>query len=396
MDAVKINIAPCVLEWVLAAVNTDNTDNTDNAVLKGAVDTLKEWHSGSVVPTFSNIEKISKKTHIPFGYFFLQSPPDEQLPLLEYRTVDSLVKGKPSRNLIDTIKHMESIQEWMYEYRLDNGYSKLPFVGLLKGNTDVALIAQSIRDTICVNIDWYAESTITDADVSLRYMRERFEGVGLLVIMYGIVGQNSRRQLNIDEFRAFTLLHDYVPLVFINASDSAGARLFSLIHEAVHVWLGEHSFYNDRHGVHSNKPLEKLCNAVTAEILVPNTAFVEEWKKNNELTENRVKKLARIFKCGELVIARRALDSAYITQQQYKSISDEAIVNFNKQKEMRKEKRGGGDYYRTNISRFGRNFILALHNSIKEGKTLDMEAFRLTRMNVGTFDKLVSKARGVK
>ncbi|SET49455.1 hypothetical protein [[Clostridium] polysaccharolyticum] len=72
--------------------------------------------NGTKTPTFNQIEDFSKKANIQLGYFFLQTPPAEKIPLLEYRTVDSIQLAALSRNLIDTKHEMKNVQEWMKDY----------------------------------------------------------------------------------------------------------------------------------------------------------------------------------------------------------------------------------------------------------------------------------------
>lgn len=42
----------------------------------------------------------------------------EQIEFLEYRTVDSIQLANPGRNLIDMIHEMESVQDWIKDYRI--------------------------------------------------------------------------------------------------------------------------------------------------------------------------------------------------------------------------------------------------------------------------------------
>ena len=63
------------------------------------MDNIRHWLDGTKTPTFKQIEDFSKKSNIPLGYFFLETPPVEQLQLLDYRTVDSIHLANPSRNL---------------------------------------------------------------------------------------------------------------------------------------------------------------------------------------------------------------------------------------------------------------------------------------------------------
>ena len=110
MTSVEVNIQPEIIKWALTQAPTAKFDENLMA-------NIAKWLDGTKTPTFKQVEKFSKKTNIPLGYFFLQEPPVEQIKLLEYRTVDSIQLGdNPSRNLIDTIYSMESVQEWLRDY----------------------------------------------------------------------------------------------------------------------------------------------------------------------------------------------------------------------------------------------------------------------------------------
>jgi Zn-dependent peptidase ImmA (M78 family) len=146
-------------------------------------------------------------------------------------------------------------------------------------------IAALIREAIGINENWYMRSPNIKA--SFDSLRDLFGRSGILVLQNGVVGNNTRRKLSVREFRTFTLIDDYAPLIFINNSDTPGGKLFSLLHEAAHVWLGFHSFFNENSGLSFNiSPQETLCNAVSAELLAPNNLFVTEWNKLNNPSLN--------------------------------------------------------------------------------------------------------------
>jgi len=48
---------------------------------------LKEWEDGQSLPSFNQAQKWAALVHVPFGYLFLSTPPPEQLPLPDLRTV---------------------------------------------------------------------------------------------------------------------------------------------------------------------------------------------------------------------------------------------------------------------------------------------------------------------
>lgn len=109
---VAINVSKEILRWVL-----------QQSSVQGApveiIDSLTSWLSGERKPTYNQVEKVSKAVKIPFGYFFLKRPPEENLSIVEYRTIDSDELINPSRNLVDTMKNMEIVQDWMHTYQID-------------------------------------------------------------------------------------------------------------------------------------------------------------------------------------------------------------------------------------------------------------------------------------
>jgi Zn-dependent peptidase ImmA (M78 family) len=378
MPSIKVEVAPSILDWL---GNVASFEGVDTKLLTH----FYRWKAGEGQPTYAQIESLSKKIHIPLGYFFLQSPPDEPLPLMEYRTIQSAAKTVPSRDLMDIYYQMSSIQGWMRDNVIDSDSAKLDFVGSCKNEKNPANIAAAIRSVIGISEDWYTQPK--NKNESFNMLRNCFENAGILVFQNGVAGQNNFRKLSIDEFRAFTLLDDYVPLIFININDTEGGKLFSLMHEAVHIWLGLHSFFNDNSGLAlSVSPLETVCNAASAELLVPNAHFADKWNDQSSISLNdKIINAAQYFKCGVITIARRALDNKYISPRQYKKIASDAIDNAR----IKNKNKSGGDYYKTVISRYGRRFIIALENSIREGKTSYTEAFGLTNTTRETFDTLV-------
>lgn len=384
---VNVNISKETLGWIMANINFD-------ALSSQIAGRLMSWYSGEKVPTFNQIEDASRATGIPLGYFFLNTPPKEDRTLLEYRTVDSLELEKPSRNLLDTIHDMEQIQEWAKNQMVTDGFSELEFVGSMADVNEVDIFVSQIRRILDLPKDWFTSSK-TSVD-SFRFLRGKISDAGVIVMMNGIVGNNTHRPLEINEFRAFAIADEYAPLIFINSNDSINGKLFSLLHEFAHILIGKNNFFNDRYSAHGRvNQIETICNAAAAEILVPSDLFVEKW--NEAISENDAKTtistLAKYFKCGITVIARKALDHGYITSQEYTQVSQLAVYLYNEQRKKAKEN-PGGDYYRTAASRIDQRFFRMLAGSVAEGKTLYSDAFRLTNTNRATFRELAQQAGG--
>lgn len=385
----KVNISTAILQWVLRTIQTDNLSPQ-------IADYLTKWINGKKVPTFNQIERVSQATGIPLGYFFLQTPPQEDYPLLEYRTINGISLDRPSWNLIETIHDMDMVQSWTREHMIDEGLPKTSIVGIFNGEQSPMRCSAIVRKVLAINEDWF--SKCKTADDSCRFFRNLISASGVLVMMSGIVGNNTHRLLNIDEFRAFAMIDDYAPLIFINTNDTGGGRLFSLLHEFAHVCVGESDFFNDRVGTKSHvRQVEVLCNAVAAEILAPQDIFLRKWNEHsNGSTENDIiESLGKYFKCGITVIARRALDNGLIDTKLYRETAALAIKRYSDKKRRDKENGVTGcDYYRTAAARIDRRFFQMLTDSLAEGKTQYTDAFRLTNTNRATFAKLADSQIG--
>lgn len=385
MPTVNVNIQPAIISWALSQTSEEKLGTK-------LVDNIKHWLDGTKSPTFNQIEDFSKKSHIPLGYFFLQTPPIEQISLLEYRTLDSIQLTNPSRNLIDTIHDMEAVQEWMVNYRKEWNYDTISIVGSLKGITDISVIADTIRKDLGLNIEWYKDCG--NPSEAFNKVRGLLEECGIVVMMNGIVGKNTHRALDVNEFRAFAMVNEWAPLIFINGADSAGGRLFSLFHELVHLWIGENDLYNDtKYSANGIKPIEVTCNAVAGALMVPKTVFLEKWNNNtNDDIHEKIKELARMFRCSSSVIARRALDNKKIDQNVYNMVIADAIEAYIQTKQ---EKSSGGDYYRVARSKLDGVFVRALCESVNSGRTSFTEAYRLTNSTSKTFSEVASGLGGV-
>lgn len=382
MPSIKIKINANVLKWAIS------NSNTDELLLRALFPKIDEWLTGNVEPTFNQLENLSRKLHIPFGYLLLNSPPKEKVELLEFRTIESEKIKKPSRELIDTIYDMEMKMDWMREELIRLGNEPMPFVSSIsKSAQDIKNIASIIRKDIELEDDWFLNNK--NSDESFKCIRSKLEDLGVLVMMNGIVGSNTSRSLDVNEFRAFVIIDEYAPLIFINAKDSSGGRLFSLCHELAHIWFGENNIFNDQYDSKDSykDKLELKCNAVAAEILVPEEHFLRKWHEDSiKKASEKIKALAKYFRVSETVIARRALDFGKITKQEYSTIYKMAIDNFNKMIDSKKE-RSGGDYYNTAKTRIDPRFFSVVNRSVLNGTLKYTDAYRLTGLNRKTYSE---------
>jgi Zn-dependent peptidase ImmA (M78 family) len=150
--------------------------------------------------------------------------------------------------------------------------------------------------------------------------------------------------------------------------------MFTLAHELAHLWLGA-SAVSDAGAapLDGYRREEVWCNAVAAELLVPLAALRPALVPDEPL-DRSLARLARQFKVGTLVILRRLLDVGALDRPTF----DRAwAAERERLRDVAAASAGGGDFYRTTLSRVSRRFARALVESTLEGQTLYRDAFRM-------------------
>lgn len=330
---------------------------------------LIAWELGQAKVTFKQAQDFAKQTLIPFGYLFLNIQPVENLPIPDLRTIDNEHNPRPSAELIKMVHTIIERQEWYKDYlhqeqRLDRN----PYLGRFTTQQPASAIVADMRNVL--HIPTHPERGSWED--YYRDLIKRIEDVGILVMRQGDLGHYTK-PLNVKEFRGFALFDPLAPIIFINQADAPSARLFTLIHELAHIWIGQSGVSDAK--PNTNRAEEVLCNAIAAEFLVPADEFLTHWQELPDWQLNLPVLEAR-FHVSRWVLARRALTLQKITQQQYQSYIDSV------QRDYRDRERtdGGPTYYRTHKVQVSERFAKALVSETLSGRVLLRDAGKLLDM----------------
>ena len=362
----RVAIQPNLLTWARERAGLP-LDSLANKFPK-----IAEWEAGELQPTLKQIENFSKSVHVPIGYLFLPEPPRESLPIPDFRTVSDRSITRLNVNLLDTIYLCQERQAWYRDYARLHRFTPIDFIGKAKLSDAPTGAAKAISTRMNLSMD--ERSRLPDWAEALRQLVAKAEGLGVLVMASSIVGGNPHRKLKVNEFRGFALVDSLAPLIFINAADSKAAQMFTLAHELAHLWLDESGVSDAEAGKAPEQGIERWCNAVAAELLMPMQATREVYRPDAPLTDE-IQRLAKRFKVSALVVLRRLFDAGFLDEatfwQNYNRES-ERIANLD-----RGGSSGGGNFYRTFEVRNGKHFARALIASTLEGQTLFQDTFRM-------------------
>lgn len=351
---------------------------------------VKAWGNGDAYPPFGKAIHLAKILHVPFGYFFLDSPPAVEIPLPDFRTRLSVESREPSVDFLELLYSVLSKQEWYREYAEEHGAAKLPFVASFTVRDNPSRVAASIRETLGINDE--AREEVKSLSEYLSLLSDHAESAGIIVMRSSIVGNDVTRPLSVDEFQGFSIADDIAPLIFINSRDFNTAQVFTLAHELAHVWIGRGGISKPDEADVAEKAsradesrVELFCNAVAAEVLVPKSEFLNAWQGQP------LKSLATRFRVSTIVVLRRAYEFNLINRNQFFAMLKQEQGAL----QPKKQSGGGGDsdtYYRTIRSRHSSRFIDALAADVRQGGTTFRDAARLMNMKVPSWVNFTDKA----
>src|SRR5579872_4789530 len=341
------------------------------AALERRFSRFAAWEAGSASPTFRQLEQFARTVHVPVGYLFLAEPPVERLPIPDFRSGHG-ERRPPSPNLLDTVYMCQGRQDWYRDYARTTNEPALAFVGSLSVSTPIVEAAAIIRSILKFDLDARrACPTWTDA---LRAFISQAEGIGVLVMVSGVVYNNTHRRLDPSEFRGFAIADSHAPLVFINGADTKSAQMFTLAHELGHLWLGQSGLTDASPDSPTDGQVETWCNQVAAELLVPAAVLSDDIDRREPL-DAALARHARRYKVSTLVVLRRLRDLRVLSPAEFHEAYAAELARL-----LGIDRGRGGDFHLTEAVRVSKRFASALVTSTLEGHTLYRDAMQMLGM----------------
>ena len=312
----QITLQPDVLRWARERAKLQPEELAKKMGVKRHERVLKWEDDGAI--SVAQVDKLAKCTYTPLGFLYSKEPPDERLPIADFRPrADTL---PPSPDLLDTVYLMQRRQAWMHDELIKDGAEPLDFVGAYGLETPPRRVADAMREALQLTDGWAeTQSTLGDA---LRLIKDRLDAAGVLVCFNGVVGNNTHRKLNSDEFQGFALADEYAPLVFVNSADYKAAQIFTLAHELAHLFIAQSGVSTFEALQPVSNETEEFCDKAAAEFFVPEDELRAFWP-HTDRENDRYQVIAGRFNVSAVVAARRALD--------LKLINTDTFFNFYKE-----------------------------------------------------------------
>lgn len=344
-------------------------------------DTIEAWESGDKKPTINQLRKAARVYRRGFSVFFLPKPPEGFDTIRDFRRVPTAAKGKGfSYELQIAIRAVQEQRESALELaKLLGEKTKSPLYGMAKEASPEALGAV-IREVLGVTMD---EQRLWRSDYSpLNNWIQRLELAGVLVV--GFPG------VEISEARGFSLSHPKLPVVAFNTKDAPRGRLFTLLHEAVHVARGDGGACDL-----GDRKVEAYCNAAAAECLIPERDLAAQpivlgHRLTADWDEANLTRLANRYGASKEAVLRRLVTIGKATERQYGELR--ALFAERAAAEAQARKDEGKPvivpYARKVLSRLGARYVRLVFEALHEGRIGIGEASTRLGAKVKHFEKL--------
>jgi len=299
-------------------------------------DRLNAFESGDATPTITQLRIIGRVYKRPAAFFYRTTLPDRSPSLHDFRLLPEgeleqsaglrLAIRRARERRLDALELAEALGQELTVFSLEGSVEILPSV-----------LASEIRRQ--TGVDLQLQTSWKNPYEALRSWIKAVEGTGILVSQFSNV--------EVAEARGFSLDDRPFPVIAINGKDAPTAKMFTLFHELTHITLGNTGLCDLHESNFGRDVVEVYCNNVSAEVLVPEEAFLSESllaSAHPPVWEDlQLRTLANRYKVSREVILRRLLTFGYTTHEFYSEMRERFLQEY---EEQRKFTGGFLPYYR--------------------------------------------------
>lgn len=308
----KALITPSVLEW--ARLKSGFAIQDIARKLQTRPEKVETWETGKDQPTIKQVRRIGRIVKRPLAFFYLPEPPKDFDAIKDFRRIPGKEAEPESPELLLAIRNAyerRSIALELIDQFDEEVTTEIDSIDL-KG--DAEDIAYQIRENLSLTYEFQIK--IPSFYEALNHLKDTLESKGILIFQFGDVQRS--------EARGFSITDLPFPVIAVNRSEWPQARIFSVLHEYVHLALRQGGLcdFAETNYLSEEQRVEIFCNHVAGAILVPRDEFLNEPEVRSHISEsdfdeNDIKRLSKHYRSSREVVLRRLLIFKHITQQFY-------------------------------------------------------------------------------
>jgi Zn-dependent peptidase ImmA (M78 family)/DNA-binding XRE family transcriptional regulator len=357
---IEAEINPQLLVWARKNIGMSTSDVAKK--LKTSEQKVSDWESGTIKPSISQLRKIAKLYKRPIAIFFLPEPPLTFDAMRDFRKVFDVDLLAQSPALSVEIRRAHYKREIALELADEINEEIILFTDSISVSEDYEKISSEVRKLLTIDIE--KQFGWKDNYEAYNAWKEVIESKGVLIFQ-----TTHTSRIKVSEMRGFSISQEKLPVIVINSKDSIRGKIFTLMHEFIHLLL--HNAGICDLAIYENpttdeEKIETFCNMITGGVLVPS---------ENLLKENVVRKqssreswaledlnlLSKKYFVSQEVILRRLLILNKTSQKFYEQKREEFLRHYKKLEDEISE--GAPPYYRLVIRNNGASFIKLVLNA---------------------------------
>ncbi len=343
----RVAAEPSVLVWARQKAGL-SVEAAARKVLVSA-QRLSQWESGESLPTVKQLRRLAGAYKRPLAIFCLPEPPRDFAPLSDMRVLPDVVPHHYSERLCYEIRRAHQRRELVLELH-EMLWGAPPQLGVSLDRAEgPEQAAERLRSALQVPLK--SQKQWPQGYGTFRRWRAVIELRGVLVF--------EAYRVELEEMRGFAIAQSPFPVVVVNMKDAINGRVFSLLHELVHVALDQSTLCDFREGPgsESSSQVEVFCNATAAAALVPQADFLSQSvvarnRRAAHWSDEHIEGLARLYGVSREVIVRRLLTLGRATRRFYVSKRDQYL---GESQRIREERTKTGGFPHPSLVAFNRS-----------------------------------------
>ncbi len=256
-------------------------------------------------------------------------------------------------------------------------FAPLHFVGSRTIADGREAVLEALQALLKVELSDYRSHPNSSA--AFEFLRRRVEDEGIFVLLKSDLG-NYQTAVALEVFRGFSIADNIAPFIVINERDARAAWTFTLLHEMVHLILGQTGVS----GWQAENETERFCDDVAGNFLLPEQEITDldlRGAKEIEVIAERISEFAGSRKLSRTMAAYRAHLAGAIPQAQFQELSsrfrEEWVQEVVALRTHRQPQNGSPNYYVVRQHRLGRGLTSLVERMVAAGELSTSKAARI-------------------
>jgi len=261
--------------------------------------------------------KLAELYKRPLALFYLAQPPQAYDVLRDFRRLPGTFRRRESPELLWAVRQARHRRKVALDLLAARGQAAPVFSGSATIREDPEHLGARMRRFLGVSVD--AQKEFGSPHEALRAWRDSVEARGVLIF--------QATRIDVQEMRALCLPEDRLPAILLNGADHPHGRIFSLLHELVHLYLARGGVLGEdgaKQLLPEDQRIEVFANAAAASALLPAHAFgrdplVSSESPGSGWPDPVLAKLSKRFSVSREVIFRRLVTLGLSSDRLYEA-----------------------------------------------------------------------------